>query len=399
MNFRDYASVIRTKASAVARNIPNFDDMAANDDYIHSEEFNVRGQPRAMPESLSIATVTAPPAGVADPDETSSMGSWSLLDRPPAHLRSPGVLFSKDKLETFSIQGSLQGGIDSTTMSASTSVSSEGLSATKQRLSRSSSSIPLLSVVANALDDNDTDNADPGDGDGLDTSGESDSSQSDDASVDSELDDDENDPILSIIRQSKTPAKERQRKFNAKRKKSVEKKTDITPARGKSSQRFLQDLDERASDGAGDERIEATPPVPTPSSETTTVFGMKAPFGGLLINVAKSQFDRILRRTESSAGADIYSSKTTAPPLARERPQKAKTHAAHALDFQSAASTSFMGDEEMAELARLKGDTKLGRCSVIVGLIQAYQSYCLIIVTLILAIFVFFFQRSPDDVT
>ena len=57
MSFLNFASTFRDQASAKAKeaaqklqtlptSLPTFDDMAQNDDYIHSEEFNVRGEPK-----------------------------------------------------------------------------------------------------------------------------------------------------------------------------------------------------------------------------------------------------------------------------------------------------------------------------------------------------------------
>ena len=73
MDFRGLATRIRAQAKDAVSKIPNLDDMAATDDYIHREDFNVRGQPKVQKREESVTEREVMP-----PSET----SWSLLDKP-----------------------------------------------------------------------------------------------------------------------------------------------------------------------------------------------------------------------------------------------------------------------------------------------------------------------------
>jgi len=373
-NFRDYASRIRSQAAAAAKRIPTFDDMAATDEYIHSEEFNVRGKPRPKKAELAAAIVPS-----MEPDETSSMGSWSLLDRPPAHLRSTVPQASKEKMESSSTQVSLQGGMESATISTNTSVSSEAPSATKRRLSpQSSSALPLLSVVANTLEGKD----DSTNIDALDSGDSTSVGDSDD--MDSDLEDDEkDDPILSMIRKDK-PSTKQQARVSTKSKSSRENRPE---RQKKSNQRFMQDLDER---------MEAGLPRTVGSVESPSSIGMKSPLGGWVQNMARNQFNRILRRTESKSPTST--TVKAPPPLARERTQHSKPRPnKEEEEYNQAASSSMLGDDELAHLAKFKNG--VGTCSSITRVVQEYRGYAFIVFTLILAYFVYFFQSAADDVS
>lgn len=388
MNFRDYAKRIRSQAEAAAKKLPTFDDMAAKDEYIHSEEFNVRGQPR--PSNKPRATTAKSPS--MDPDETSSMGSWSLLDRPPAaQLRSsvPAAGAKDNKLEISSTQVSLQGGgAESMTISTNTSVSSEAPSASKRRLSHSSSTLPLLSVVASALEENYNDSIN--NADALD-SGESNSDgDSSDSILDSDPEDDaENDPILSMIRKNKPSAKQRS---STKAKGKKDARPEISK---KSSQRFMQDLDERIAT-PGEELMEAGLASQSKELSPSAAGTVKGPLGGWMQNMAKAKFNRILGRPEPLP-APVAAVKS--PPLVRERPLTSKTTPSPAEEYHQASAVSILGDDELAQLAKLKSSSSGGACSRVYGAIQEYRSFAFILFTLLLAFYLYLFQQSADEVS
>jgi len=156
MNLSEYASKLRTHAAAAAKKIPTFDDMAAKDEYIHSEEFNV---PRRSVPRSNVSVVTTG-KGI-DPDEVSSVSSaWSLLDRPSLQMSqislptTTGGEQMSDMRQEFAMDVT-------NSISANTSLSSSGPipqpppSAGLPPPSQASSiaRVPWLAVVTNALDE------------------------------------------------------------------------------------------------------------------------------------------------------------------------------------------------------------------------------------------------------
>lgn len=392
MSFRDYATRIKAHAVAAAKKIPTFDEMAANDEYIHSEEFHFRRQKRETTETSGYIDRPSSTIGVrVDADDTSSMGSWSLLDRPSGQVRSCALQVTKATFEPSSTRAGSQPYIEPAPVSSNTSLSSETPSGSILELkSISSSSLPLLSVVANALEDTPLQNVDTENSrHALDNNqiNINEETYSDSESDDSETDEECNDPIMSLIRNSK-PHEEIRSKHRTIRTNSSNKSQKRMS--NKSPQRFMHDIDEKICRSPND-RIETG--LPSSSSVKT---GKKLPFLGWMQEVTKSSFHRILSRSEGPSDTVLS---CNLPPLARERQQQSKVATSFPEDYQKAVSTSVLGQEELALLAKMTNPGSMGPCSALSSTIREYRNFAFIIFTLILAILVYFFQKSEDGVS
>jgi hypothetical protein len=369
MNFGEYASKLRTQVAEAAKKIPTFDDMAAKDDYIHSQEFNVRGQARKKPEAISKNI---------EPDEASSLtSSWSLLDRQPLQKVLAAVQPNEETTQTPLHQGvGGQSAIERTSpISANTSISSGVPPTTQRRPSQSSiASLPWLAVVANTLGEK----GPPGKGEEHDSGGfSSDVSCADDTdSLDTDVDDD--DPILSMIRTSQV------RKVKARRPQRPGTEEKIS-----TKQRFLHDARIAGSHAMN---MEAGLILETPARETQSHgdSGFKGPFGGLFIDIAKAQLDRFVRRPDLDHGR-TRSDANAPPPLARERTNhKQKPVATSEEDYDQTASSAVFGEDDLAQLARLRTTSF---CSTYV------QNLGFVVVTFFVALYIYYYQQAADQVS
>lgn len=352
--FRDFASKLREQA----KKLPSFDDMAAKDEYIHTEEFNV---PSNNNTDSSISTTNNSNNNV-DEASYSTESSWSLLDRPTAAV----AMGTQAKRNNDSDNNSLTDNENNST--------DEILSiADSRQKAAKNASIPLLSIVSDALqqtspirksifpsisqDENDT-------------SGDDNSySNSDHSSED--LMDDEEDPILSMIRKNNNNDNSSNRKQPA--------TTSVTTK--KSSSRFMDDL--RLQTPSENENY-AIQQQQQQQQETTTTTQHQQPkiIGGF--------FNRILKR-----GSDVASKvPISLPPLNFQRTPKAVPVKQEEENFEITTSTLVLDDEDLKQLEELK---KGGR-----GVPSSQnQHYIFIVFTLLLAIFVYFYTRKDieDDVT
>jgi hypothetical protein len=235
MNFRVLATRLKESASEVALKIPTFDDMAAKDTYIHSDDtdnlynFNIpleqqqqqqqdaQGGPTTRNSSANRNKNTKeqqkhpePHPSIQSPrpqqhpvtlqlrnegDETSSHGSgWSLLDRDRRAGRASPVIHKNEVLVSplastiSSLQQQQQQQQQPSPMPNKNSI----------RKKPPQTSLPILSAVADALLE------DPATSRRDDTSISmmSDSSSNTDDKDDDDDDSDDDDPILSMIRKS-----------------------------------------------------------------------------------------------------------------------------------------------------------------------------------------------------
>lgn len=377
MNFRDYASKLRSQAEAVASKIPSFDQMAANDEYIHSEEFNFRGQTKskklpAEPSADNVLPISGP---ATDRDDT-SMGSWSLLDRPATRIKSsllPSTIPGKGVAPS---DTSSQNKAEFNASSSSNTISSSEAKQEKNQ-QQTPSSTSLLSVVTHTLQgtyrpqmDSSSESTDTGT-DVLD-SGYSDGS--DQGGIDS--DDDEDDPIILLLRDKRN---------------SSGKSSDKSAKAKKSSRRFLDDLDKRLATPMQMEEGEAIAEKKAPSTANTAFASFQNPLEKWVPSIAQRSFQRFLRPTE-------VSTLPNAPPLAREQKAKKEIPKPPEEEFQATASSSLLADDELAELARLNMSTRKSLVSVLLDSFLENRQFGFILFTLILAIYLFFFRRDDDDV-
>jgi hypothetical protein len=400
MNFSDYASKIRSQAAAAASKIPTFDDMAAQDDYIHSEDFHVSGQKKPKKEETVTPRIPEEPQQVVEPDETSSStSSWSLLDR-PSQLRTSmpkeEPTYSYHQVAPAVVQNTLPGINKRIEYDELEGSSSEP--AAREQLIKKQSSLPLFPVVADALgskaESDDT------------VESEDDALYSEDSDDDSLDYMDEDDPIMSLIRESESKPKgkpKRKPQRTPQRTKSPARRTATDPyqdtttsVKKKKPTRFMDDLDQRLM-GTTDDRMEAGMGQQPHSAATPTATKNINPFGNWVKNLATSpQLNRLLRRPEPTAGS---SSKAPAP-LARQRPNNEPAKPS-ADNFHVAVSSSVLADDELAKLAKLKQSSTHGRLSMLLDSFRENRRFLFILFTLILSALVYFYSRRvvEDDVT
>lgn len=232
MNFRDYASRIRTHAQEavskieIPKKLPTFDDMAAKDEYIHSDDFNVPGtHHRQSQYQGTVATVSA---RINEPDpsssdglgEASSAGSWSLLTQPSQHSsvdQRQGLYSTATNDDDFQHQ-------HNTTSDSNAALGSFPvmLSVVADTLSEHGSNLNSAATSLRGEDDEDL-GASFGAGFNSD---------------DSENDDDQDDPIMLLMQQERDPSSSQVGpKSNGRQKRTTKCK--------KPQHRFIEDLERR----------------------------------------------------------------------------------------------------------------------------------------------------------
>ena len=411
-NFRDtFASrlrEVRAQAKELSNNLPtemklpSFDDMAAKDAYIHSEEFNVRGQPRqyeansdgvnnALPEQRQGTTMDSIDEAVASQSSSSSFmtspaAAWSLLDRPngdgSAAIGDNNVLRSDQPEETVQ-QTSMDTKGDDDNL--------PGTSAFATPSKAKPPTTPLLAIVSETLQDTPpavkqitpvTDSALQR----LTSSYSSNDSYTDsDDDNDSHHSFDEEDPILARMQHDKGFSKIRKKK-----------------KRSTNKNRFMEDLDKRLEQPNNNDSI--LPPStleiesdtlhqPTP----TTPYFTRGPFGGAVLNMAMTKLNTIVKKSSSSNRGSGSTSPT--PPLARARMTTPKPTPAPEDDFYVTTANSVLSANELQEL---KSKSKSGISLLQVAqLMQEHRHFAFIGFTLLLAVVVYFLthRNYQDDVT
>ena len=353
MNFRGFASKIKTSAAQAAAKLPTFDDMAAKDDYIHSEEFNISGQkrPNNKESSTTAATTTRPETKPqsAEIEESSSVSSWSLLDRPVPVVRAALPTPSQTPLVR---------------------PNSIPKPKTSQHDRMETSSQSIVSSLEHE------------DEEGSQTSG----SGSSDNSYNSDDEYDEDDPIMSMIRKPSSKAS------NKKKEKNMKPKAADDSSSKKSSRRFLDDLDDRLS--TPESRMEAG--VVVGQSETYSPPPPVANRWGWVNSMAKEKMGQML-------GRPVAAAQSSSAPLARKKPEVKAAVAPKEDDFHVASSTAVLADDELAELAKMKRSMgMMDQLCMLLDSLKENRQFVFIAFTMLLAAAVFFFTRHrsiEDDVT
>jgi hypothetical protein len=411
MNFRGFASKIKASAAEAAAQLPTFDDMAAKDDYIHSEDFNVRGQKRpndkeSCTTTNSIATnnTTTRPATKPqseDIEESSSVSSWSLLDRPAVRAALPTPSQKQPLVlpdSTPKRKTSQHDRIETTS-----SLSSRGETTSTSTIRRQNS-LPLLAVVADTL----VEPLSQSIVSGLDHQDQEQDSQSYDSETsdngDNSDDDDydEDDPIMTMIRKpssSNKASKKNKTKQIKSKATSAKLPSDDGTSSKKSSRRFLDDLDDRLStpesrmEAGGIQRVrqsETTSPPPPPVANQRW---------GWVKSMATEKMGQMLGRSVLAAQS------RPAAPLARKKQPEVKTAAApEEEDFHVASSGAVLADHELAQLAnmKMKRSSMMDQLCMLLDSIKENRQFVFIAFTMLLAALVYFFTRNrsiEDDVT
>lgn len=410
MNFASKLMAKAEEAAEAAKNFKGFDEMADEDEYIHSEGLNVKGQnqkdqqqqqhqDREEANSLADSNISAEP-------------TWSLLDRPAVASQSAAPENS-GRGRTISRNAST---ISSTSPASSISppprqrpppARPKFTQPTPQPAAPARSAMSYMSVVADALESRPISeaarqtNRQQSSFSGYDTDNEesvkhqeeesSSSSSSDDSS------DDEDDAILSQIRQSKSGSsrEKRHRKKNKKRKK-------------KDPNRFMEELNRRG-------------PTPIPGSSSAAEFSRKqqqkqqalemeplvnatddnnsGSGGGRMANL-KKWISPFQRNSPDSVVAKATSFLKKGP-LSRRDPEAPPPpeEADGVEEFQVVAGSSVLSDDELQALAQMNSQSKMSMLSpmMLMPVVKKNPREAFIVFTMLLAIFVFFFTRKTSN--
>jgi hypothetical protein len=401
MNFRGFASKIQASAAQAAAKLPTFDDMAAKDDYIHSEEFNVSGQKRPNKNNIRVQESSTAAAATTGVEESSSVSSWSLLDRPVSEVRaalptpSQNPLVRPDDDSTPKRKTPQHDRIETTT----SSLSSWGEKSTI----RSQNSLPLLAVVTDTLEEEEPlaqsivsslDHEDDQESQTSDSERSNNGYTSDDEY-------DEDDPIMSMIRKpsSKVSKKKQARKIKSKATSAIQQAgnhSDDVGSSKKSSRRFLDDLDDRLS--TPESRMEAG--VIVGQSENSSPPPVTNRWGWVN-SMATEKMGQMLGRPVLAAISRPTTTSSSAP-LARKKPEVKAAPAHKEEDFLVASSMAVLADDELAQLAKMKQPSMMDQLCMLLHSIQENRQFVFIAFTMLLAAAVYFYTRHlsiEDDVT
>ncbi len=361
--FRGFANKLRDQAKDVVGNVklPSFDEMAMNDEYIHSPDFKVRGAAKTKEEKSDVSTNGG--TTIDEASNYSTESSWSLLDRPILVASGTKTIATTTAIPQPTVtEPTIQATIPttpSTTKPAGSllSVVSDALQPTTPIQQNRK-----LAVFNDGYDD------------------DSESSQ----------DFDEEDPILFSMRKDQTSVKKETPTNDSK---------DIAPASvitiQKSSNRFLDDVRLQTSveqEEGFDGIIQKAASNNLQTEKGTT------PLGGFFKNNSAIQnFQRMVLRKDPHPQQQR---RAPPPPLSRERPTKPQNKND---DFQIEASTSvgILGDDEMQRLNQLKlaGESSSAFASFsniprMVEYLGERKQSLFVLFTLLLCIFVYFRKSS-----
>ncbi|KAL3933011.1 MAG: hypothetical protein SGBAC_010587 [Bacillariaceae sp.] len=346
---------MREQAKEAAKKLSSLDEMAAKDDYIHTEEFNVKGE---KPKEETRKSQNS------EEDSTSDAPSpWSLIDQ---------RIFRKEAAETSSIPSAPHSsqasfGSNLTEDECSTPAATDTAIESAPKQSRS----VMMSVVTDAMTAR---QASPEKAEVDDSSVASDSS----SDSDSWNDGDEEDPILSMIRSSKGEDDKPKKKKPKKKSSKKEEKPKM--------HRFLADMADAEnqleidSQSNGEQAPASSIPLALPATPKE--------LGSWMKNMASNQMNKILRRPDPSQSTGT----SAAPPLASTWRSPKRTPNPLHQEYQSQDSTDLLGDDDLKQLAMLKQANSGGKFSAMMGSLHDYRQYGFIAFTLILSGVVYFFK-------
>jgi hypothetical protein len=426
MNFGGFTNKLKASAEAAAvaaRSFKGFDDMAARDEYIHSDTLNTPGVKREPAQSKSSVAVA--PRTRREPEEEGgsqsgidtdlsehSGSSWSLLDRPrqDATPKNEGgnaaaATASKQSRPWYAAKEISETGIASSIHSLPDTHSHSP----PQR----QSTMPMLGEVAYTLSSNyksgvrekkTAKNASisnrakyPDDDDS--------SSASTSSSENRFSDDGEDDPILSMIRKKTPPSSLSSSRRGKEKPKPVKKQTqmhflemeDASPVHQKNvkknSNRFMEELDQRMAmpeldnNDNDDDDMEAG----LLSSSSAKAPAEPSFLWGMLSKGVGS------RQQESNAAAK----ERKAAPLTRQswRTQIKPVEES----FAVVGSSSVLGEDEIRALAQLKeSSARQGMGTACLDKVRRHPREAFIVFTLLLGWAVYFYTKNislENDVT
>mmetsp|Transcript_8258 Transcript_8258/g.24424 ORF Transcript_8258/g.24424 Transcript_8258/m.24424 type:complete len:450 (-) Transcript_8258:754-2103(-) len=438
--FRGFASKLRGQAKDVVQvagnlnnyKLPSFDDMAQNDQYIHSPDFNVRGSMSSENTTGGTASATETTAMAANNNNVetataddvasyyshSTGSSWSLLDRTASSLLDRSNI---DNNNNNNDNKSDANEIVSTTVQPTKQSESESDPAkiTRHQPTARTSSVSLLSVVTDTLQQQQQQQPTrPGIGAGstnYDTSSMNTMSNSNDnGSVDDSSEDfDEEDPILSMIRNKDKQVaggSNGSGSGNSDGNGNDAPTSVITIRNPKPSNRFMEDvrlqtplhqpqqtIDEMLANGALQEKSGMQPEDPNTGENRSS-----GPFGGYFKNMALDS----LNRFKLGLNSKQQQQQLRTPPLSRGRKKIQQTLPRdEESDYEITTSAGMLGEDDLEHLKQLQLGSASAGPSKLAMMLRAefwneHKHFLFVAFTLGLAIYVYFFADTvEDDVT
>mmetsp|Transcript_21053 Transcript_21053/g.51801 ORF Transcript_21053/g.51801 Transcript_21053/m.51801 type:complete len:392 (-) Transcript_21053:43-1218(-) len=376
-DLKGFASKMREQARDAAKKLPSFDEMAAKDDYIHKEEFNVKGEKGENEGG-------AESQNSQQNSSSDAPSPWSLIDQ---------RIFQKEAAESSSLPSIPQNEEVQVSFHKSnpTEVDEERpLIANDPPIEAAPTPKPrqlMMSVVTDAMI---AKPAAPEKAEEDETSVASDSS----SDSDSWNEGDEEDPILQMMRQSKGGDDKPQQK--KKKPKKSKKKSSSKEEEKPKMHRFLADMadaeNQLETNSQSNEEEQAAPGISS-SSIPLSLPATPKELGSWMKNMASNQMNKILRRPDPASQS---TASTAAPPLASTwKSSKPAPNPLQEENFHSEDSKNLLGVDELKQLAMLKKvNFSGGKLSAMMGALYEYRQFAFILFTLIFAGVVYFFKFS-----
>ena len=424
MNFEQFTSKLKASAEAAAtaaRNFPGLDEMAAKDDYIHSENLNVRNkntrQPHDKNSRRSTNTAQRRPIEPERPVPSKPPSSSTSRQQKSTH-RSESSLSQNDSIalpllsvvaNALSSNGVTDSAITTTTTATTTTININNHESTSSSAAASvSSSRVATKSSSKATSERSYVDVERG------SDHASAASSCSVSLVGSDEDsDDERDPILALLRHNQHSAEGRGggAKRTAPLASSYHKhalemevnngnESDASIAsdqqRKKGQHRFLVDLEDRLSKpvAVSDntplsndlQEEEVTPPLPSASVTASSWIT------GVLSTVRQSQM--------SNNAAEQQRSSRNAP-LARRKPQQPVLEMEPDDDYDNVvqvSSSAMLAEDELRALQQFKDSSSSSNSTyypvaLFITLLREHPRESFLLLTLVLCIFAYFLSR------
>ncbi|CAJ1906702.1 unnamed protein product [Cylindrotheca closterium] len=379
-NLKGFASKMREQARDAAKKLPSLDEMAAKDDYIHKEEFNVKGEKQEEEQQRNGERRIKKEENSSD-----TPTPWSLIDK---------RIFQNEASETPSIPSKPQS--DEASFKSSLTeeediplIVNDSPIETAPKKTR-----PLMmSVVTDAM------TARPASPETCEVDDES--SVASDSSSDSDSwndeGDEEDDPILSMIRKSKVEDGAAQKTKKPKKSNSKTSKKQLAKEEKPKMHRFLADMAD--AENQMETNSQSNEEQTSISSISLSLPATPRELGSWMKNMASNQVNKILKRPDLSQSSTTTTS--SAPPLASRWKSKLAAVIPMQEEYHSQDSADLLGDDELRQLASFKQSNSGGKLSTMMAAMYEYRQFAFILFTLILAGVVYFFKFSEleDGVT
>lgn len=397
-NFTKRIQESAEKAASAAKNFKGFDEMADEDEYIHSPDLNIskqsgrwqqQQQQQQQSAQNSVHARTEALNSIISHDTADNGSSWSLLDRPQQDAaKSRGIASSPRSLSPprRSKKPPPLRSEEATTFASNPASSAPLKSPQKPN--------PWLSVVSDTLEGSSGTRRTNSSLGGCESDNISLEKSEWQQSSEEEISDDENDPILSQIRASKRRLPSKAHKGKSRREQGQEKK----------SYRFFDSLEQReamngqslsASEFSQNAlEIETQPDLTSPQNGNNPMPSLKSWMMSPFQRNAQNDPSSIVNKAKLFLKRGPLSRKE--PTMHQETPSGSDQE-----EFQVLNSNSLLGEDELAALAQYKEQESFCSFRYLCKLARKHPREAFIVFTFFLGVFVYFYSRrksNEDDV-